>query len=131
MNLFRKRNDDEFNFDTDDFLIVFDDEKKTSDIKRVSEIKDGTVYVIGKYAVPLEDCEITTGEFGRNFFYRAPSQSIKETERLAKLEQSIVLRQITEYKPPYDNNGMDIQKWLLFGLVFLAFILFGLSSCSR
>lgn len=128
--IFSKRKDDEFNFETDDLLIVFDEDNKTSDIQRVSHIKDGTVFVVGKYAVPLEDCEITTGAEGRNFFYRAPSRSIQETERLAKLEQSIVLRQVTAYNPPMPENGMDIQKWLLFGLVFVAFVVLGLSSCG-
>lgn len=121
---------DEFNFTTDDILITFDDDKKTSDINRINEIRDGTIYVHGKYAVPLEDCEVTTGVEGRIFFYRAPTQSIRETERLAKLEQSIVLRHITEYRPP-NMGGMDVQKWLLFALVFLAFVILGVNGCSR
>lgn len=129
--LFNKKRNDEFDLNTDDILIIFDDEKKTSDIQRISHIKDGTVYVMSKYAVPLQDCEITTGTEGRHFFYRAPSRSIQEVERLAELERSLVLTQITAYKQPIDNGGMDIQKWLLFGLVFFAFVILGISGCTK
>lgn len=126
----RKNDDDEFTFETTDLLIVFDDEKKTSDINRVTAVTDDSVIVAGLYKVPLGDCDITTGKDGRNFFYRAPSRSISETERLAKLEMSMVLSQITAYKPPIPPSSMDWTKGLLFGLVFIAFIVMGISSCS-
>jgi hypothetical protein len=128
--MFKKKKDDEFYPETSDILIVFDDENKTSDIRRIDEIREGTIYVTGKYAIPLEDCEITTGQEGRNFFYRAPSQSILETIRLAHLEQSIVLNQITAYRQPVPPAAMDWTKGMLFGLVFVAFIVMGLSSCG-
>jgi hypothetical protein len=72
--------------------------------------------------VPLLDCEISTGRDGRNFFYRAPSQSIRETERLARLEQSMVLSQITAYKPPILPNSIDWTKGLLFAIIFVCVI---------
>ena len=123
MGLFsRKNEDEEYNFETDDILIVFDDENKTSDIKNITAIAEGSVIVAGFYKVPIEDCEITTGKLGRNFFYRAPTQSIKETHRLAKLEMDIVLNQITAYKPPVLPASMDWMKGLLFGTVFLLII---------
>lgn len=118
----RKKNDDEFNYQTDDLLIVFDDENKTSDIKRVSSVQNDCVEVTGYYKVPLQDCEITVGADGRNFFYRAPSRSIVETERLAKLEFNTVLNQITAYKPPVPPSSMDWTKGMLFCLLFIAFI---------
>lgn len=126
----RKQEEDEFFFETNDLLIIFDNDNRTSDIQRVSEIREGTIYVTGKYAVPLEDCEISTGTEGRNFFYRAPSQSVLETTRLAALEQSMVLNQITAYRPPVPPAAMDWTKGLLFGLIFVAFIVIGLSSCG-
>jgi hypothetical protein len=128
---FKKKKDDEFFFDTNDIVVIFDDENKTSDIQRVSEIREGTIYVTGKYAIPYDDCQITTGTEGRNFFYRAPAQSVIETQRLAALEQSMVLNQITNYKPPVPPAAMDWTKGMLFGLVFLAFIIMGVTSCSR
>lgn len=127
---FRRKKEEEFFAETEDLLIVFDDDNKKSDIQRVSEIREGTIYVTGKYAVPANDCEVTTGPEGRNFFYRAPSQSVLETQRLAALEKSIVLNQITAYRPPVPPAAIDWTKGLLFGLVFLAFIIMGISSCS-
>jgi len=126
----RRKEEDEYNFETADILIVFDDEKRTSDIKRITDINGESVIVAGHYKVPFEDCEITTGQDGRNFFYRAPSQSVKETQRLAILEQSMVLTQITSYKPPMPVTSMDWTKGMLFGLVFIAFIVLGLTSCQ-
>jgi len=127
----RRRNpEDEYAFETNDLLIVFDDEKKTSDIQRITAIEENTLYVSGKYAIPILDCEITTGAEGRNFFYRAPSQSIKETQRLAQLEKSMVLNQITAYKEPVSPASFDWTKGLLFGLLFLAFIILGISGCT-
>lgn len=128
---FRKRdNDDDFSFETSDLLIVFDDEKKISDINRVTAVDEDAVIVAGLYKVPLADCEITTGKEGRNFFYRAPSKSVTETERLAKLEMSTVLEQVTAYRPPVPPTNLDGTKIFLFGLVFVAFIILGISSCS-
>ncbi|MBM4765466.1 hypothetical protein [Bacillus sp. B15-48] len=129
MGLFSRRNNEDnlYNMETADILIVFDDENKTSDINRVTSITAEAVIVAGFYKVPIEDCEITTGKEGRNFFYRAPTQSIKETERLAHLEQSMVLSQITSYKPPIPPAAMDWTKGLLFGLVFIAFIVIALT----
>jgi len=121
MGLLRKKEED-YTYETTDLLITFDDEKRTSDINRVTVIQDGAVIVAGQYKVPLLDCEITTGKEGRNFFYRAPSRSIMETERLAQLELNEVLTQITAYKPPIPPTSMDWTKGLLFGLLFVALI---------
>lgn len=126
----KKKSENEFYADTEDLLVVFDNDNKTSSIERVSEIRDGAIYVTGKHAVPIEDVEISNGMEGRIFFYRAPTQSIAETERLANLERSLVLNQITSYKPPVDPNGMDIQKIFLMGLILVAFVVIGISSCG-
>lgn len=122
MGIFNRKKEDEYIFETTDLLIVFDDENRTSDINRVTIIEGGAVIVAGHYKVPLLDCEITTGKEGRNFFYRAPSRSIMETERLAQLELNEVLTQITAYKPPIPPTNMDWTKGLLFGLLFVAII---------
>jgi len=123
MGLFNHRKDDEeYIFETTDILIVFDNDKKTSDIKTVTQVTEDSVIVAGFYKVPLEDCEITTGKEGRNFFYRAPSQSVLETGRLAQLEMNMVLEQITAYKPPMLPTSMDWTKGLMFGAIFLLII---------
>lgn len=126
----RKKEDEEFFAETDDVIVIFDADNKTSVIERVSEIRDGGIYVTGKHVVPFEDAEITNGVEGRIFFYRAPAQSIAETRRLAALERSMVLNQITAYKTPQAPNSMDWTKAMLFGLVALSFIVIGFSSCG-
>lgn len=125
-----KKQKDEFFPETNDIVIVFDDDNKSSDIQRIDEIREGVIYVTGKYAIPIDDCQITTGAEGRNFFYKAPADSVFETQRLAALEQTLVLTQITAYRPPMPPAAMDWTKGLLFGLVFIAFIVMGLSSCG-
>lgn len=125
----RNKRRDEVMADTKDVLIVFDHDKKISDINRVDEVDAEKVVVYGKYVVPIADCEITTGGEGRHFFYRAPSRSVQETNRLAQLERSLVLSQITQYKKPQEQQT-DITKILLIGVICVAFLMFGLSSCS-
>lgn len=122
MGFLNRKKEQDFVVETSDLLIVFDDEQRTSDIRRVSAVEAGAVICAGYYKVPVLDCEITTGREGRNFFYRAPSQSITETERLAQLELNEVLTQITAYKPPVPPTSMDWTKGLLFGLLFVAII---------
>ena len=78
--------------------------------------------VAGKYKIPLLDCVVTTGLDGRNYFYNAPTQSILETKRLADLERSMVLEQITAYRPPLPPSSMDWTKGLLFGALVLSII---------
>lgn len=123
MGIFNRKKDDyEHMLDTSDTLIVFADDTKTSDIKRVTEISGEAVIAAGYYKVPLHDCEITTGPEGRVFFYRAPSRSVVETERLAKLEFNTVLTQITAYKAPVMPSSLDWTKGLLVFLLFVAII---------
>ena len=122
MGLFNRQKDDDFTMDTNDLLVIFDNDNKTSDIARVTCVEDGAVTCAGRYKVPVLDCEVTTGPEGRIFFYRAPSQSVLETERLAKLEYTAVLNQVTAYKPPVPPSSMDWTKGLLFALLFVALI---------
>ena len=118
----RKQEDEEYSIETTDLLIVFDNDNRTSDIKQIDYIDDEAVTVEGAYKVPIKDCEISVGKEGRNFFYRAPQQSINEVERLARLEQNIVLSQITSYREPEMPNATDLTKIILMGLIAVAFI---------
>lgn len=122
MSFFTKKEEDEFAFATRDILIVFDDEQKTSDICTISHIDHESVIVAGKYKVPVLDCVVTTGIDGRNYFYNAPTQSIVETKRLADLERSMVLEQITSYRPPVIPGSLDWVKVILAILLFIAII---------
>lgn len=124
MRLFQKNDSKDVDFfESDDRLIVFDDDKRTSDIVYITDVTDSAVISAGKYSVPKADCEVTTSPEGRVYFYRAPSKIIQEVERLAKLEQSIVLHQITNYKPPIkENPNLDMKYWALAVLLFVAII---------
>ncbi|UJT50223.1 hypothetical protein GFH33_31325 (plasmid) [Bacillus thuringiensis] len=48
----QKMREEDFEPRTNDVLIVFDDEKKTSDIKRINVIEEDKLMVIGEYVVP-------------------------------------------------------------------------------
>lgn len=128
--LARSKKKDEIFPETSDILIVFDNDKKTSDIQRINEFTETSAIVTGKYNVPIEDCEITNSIEGRNFFYRAPSRSVEETKRLAQLEKSIVLTQITNYRKVDEEQKTDMTKMLLIITIMIAFMMFGLSSCQ-
>lgn len=123
MRIFGKSNEKEVDFfETNDMLVVFDDEKNTSEITRVTEVTEDAVIAAGRYKIPRFDCVPTTSPEGRVFFYRAPTQSIQETERLASLEFNTVLNQITAYKPPVPPAQMDWIKGILFFLLFVGII---------
>lgn len=119
----KKEEVNEYDIITNDLLIVFNNDKRTSDINYVTEITADAVKVDGKYTVPIEDCDITTGKDGRNFFYKAPNQSITETENLARLEMNTVLTQMTAYREPVLPTSMDWTKGLLFALLVLCLII--------
>lgn len=130
--MFGRKKEEQFLEDTNDILIVFDDEKKTSDIRNISYIQDGAVKVVGVngYSIPYDDCEITNSPEGRNFFYRAPTQSIKETQRLAQLEKNIVLTQITQYRPREVEQRGNGLTFALVGVIVFAFLMFAVSGCT-
>ena len=123
MGLFNKKQSDEMNFETDDRLIIYDLEKRTTDIYFVTTVDDEKVIAAGRAVVPKSDCIVTVSEIGRVYTYNAPTEMIVEVEKLAKLEQSIVLQQLTNYTEPIkDNPNLDFTKWALFGLLFVAII---------
>lgn len=127
----QKMREEDFGPQTNDVLIVFDDEQKTSDIKRINMIQEDKVMVIDEYVIPIEDCVVTNSSMGRNFFYRAPTQSIMETKRLAQLEKSIVLSKITNFKPKPPESPVDFTKIGLMIIIVISFIVFGAVSCSN
>lgn len=118
----KEKNIEEY-FETDHRLVVFNEDKRTCDIVQVTNITDVSIISAGRYSVPKADCEVTTSEEGLVFFYRAPSRVIQEVERLARLEQSIVLTQITQYKTePKENPNLDMKFWAIAFLLFVAII---------
>lgn len=124
MSRFKRKDetDEMLNYETNDILIVFDDEKKTSDIRRINKITDDAVMVIGTYNVPLADCEVTNSTQGRNFFYRAPAKSVEHTKSLADLEKKLVLRKITQFKTD-ELPPVDLSKYMMIGGLIIALII--------
>jgi len=118
----KKKKNDPYQY-TNDILIVFNSENKTSEIHYVDHVDNEKVNVDGRFSIPITDLEVTTGEHGRNFFYRAPTKSITATENIAKLEKTVVLEKIANFKPQEDNAKKDLTKVALFGLVFFAFVI--------
>lgn len=124
MRLFGKSGATDVDFvGLDDRLIVCDTSKKTVDIMNVDEVNDVSVMVQGHYVIPKEDCHVHTSPKGRVYIYQAPTEFILETERLARLEQSIVLSHITNYREPkVDNPNLDMKFWAIAALLFVAII---------
>lgn len=133
------RNKDKYPPLSSDTLIVWESEGTDADqeefalshvgIFDVDDVRNGTVYVTGRHAVPVADCHTANSPEGLIYLYRAPSAIVRETERLAKLEQSIVLQQITDYAVEPEHKSMDWTKVGLFVLLGLAMIL-SMSSCG-
>ena len=121
--MFGRKKEDEFNMLLDDRLVVIDIDQRTSDIVHLDEITDTHVQATGRYVVPKADCEVTTSDEGRVWIVKANTHVINDLERLARLEQNIVIRQLTNYKEPIkDNPNTDMRFWALALLLFVAII---------
>lgn len=127
--LFGRKKEEDYYLETEDYLVIFDDEQKTGDIVKVTAITEDAVIAHGRYKVPYHDCVLTTGTEGRIFFYNAPTQSIKETKRLAELEKNYIIREIANYR--YDEDKpFDFNKIALLGVTLISVLMLGISSCS-
>lgn len=110
-------------FETNHRLIVYNTEQHTADICMVTDVTDTHVIAAGKYSIPKEDLSVHSSEKGRVYTLNAPTHIVTEVERLARLEKSIVLQQITNYKPPeVENPNLDMKYWALAVLLFIAII---------
>ena len=106
-----------------DRLIIYDD-GGNCEIYDVDEITADAICVHGHVSVPKEDCDAFVSNDGRVWICSAQRQYVQETARLAQLEQSIVLRQITQYKAdPTPNPNLDFTKWAAFGVAIIAIII--------
>lgn len=123
MGLFNKKSEtDVFEMSTDR-LIVMDVEKRTSDVVYIDDADDMSITSTGRYKVPRGDCDVFTSPEGLVYILKADAQYVQETKRLAALERSVVLAQLTQYKPePKENPNLDMFKWGLFFLLFVAII---------
>ncbi|MGF0472471.1 hypothetical protein ACQQ6W_23350 [Lysinibacillus fusiformis] len=118
-----KKKEEENFLDLDDRLIIYENDGHNCEIYYVTEVNDESVIAAGRAVVPKGDCSVSTSSEGRIWLYNAPKAHVHEVERLARLEQSMVLQQITNYKPePKENPNLDLKHWALVGLLFVAII---------
>lgn len=122
MGFLTKDSRDEAEYEVTDTLIIFDADNHTTEILNVTDVTENSVLVSGKNEVPLKDLVVSTGRYGRVFFYKAPTESITQTHNLAMLEYDKVLSQITAYNQPEAPGGMDLMKWIMAGIIALQLI---------
>jgi len=119
----RKKKEEENFLDLEDRLIVYENDGHNCEIYYVTEVNEEAVIAAGRAVVPKGDCSVSTSSEGRIWLYNAPKAHVHEVERLARLEGSMVLRQITNYKPePVENPNLDMKFWALAALLFVAII---------
>lgn len=104
-----------------DKLVVID-ENGTADIASVFDRDDQKIYAESSshdYAVPMGDCKVHVGSIGRIYVLQADSDYVSDTQRLAALEKSIVLRQVTQFERERTNDkkGIDIKQIMLYALI--------------
>lgn len=116
-------------FEPQDILCVFK-EDGTATIAPVTEINDERVYaesLDGNFAVPRGDIKSFTGPKGRIFLYPTTIENITDCQRIAALERSTVLRQITHFAEPdfiEERSRLPLGKILLITAgIILLFIL--------
>lgn len=106
--------------DRDRLVII--EENGVADIAIVDDIDDQSVYASSAdqdYAVPIVDLKSFVGTSGRIFLLAADPEYVQNTQRLASLEKSIVLRQITHYEKPVAEvaGGIKLKDILLYTLI--------------
>jgi hypothetical protein len=108
-----------------DMLIVISNDG-TADIARVIE-KDGERILAGgdgEYSVPLDNIQSYTGKRGRIFVAAATLECVSEYKSIARLERSVVLRQITQYEPVnIEPPKMDLSKIIPWVVIILLIII--------
>lgn len=65
------------------------------------------------FSIPNGDLKSFTGENGRVYVYAASIENIEDSKRLAALEKSTVLKQITSYKDDAGDQTIDLMKILM------------------
>jgi hypothetical protein len=109
-----------------DFLIVFST-NGTADFVPVVEVNEERILASGEvdYSIPLADAKAYIGRRGRIFSYPATEENITDTKRLAALERSTVLKQITIFeKERFTPDGkLPLGKMMLIGAIVLVVII--------
>jgi hypothetical protein len=116
--MFVNTKNDEEKGGTQDIMVIFSTDG-TAEIAPIVEITEERVLAVGEveYAVPLGDLKVYIGRRGRIFSYKAIEENITDSKRLAALERSIVLRQITMFEKEArpTENKLPMGKMILIG----------------
>lgn len=114
--------------DLRDVLIVISDDG-TADIMPVADINEDRILGLGSdgdYSVPHSNVKAYTGRKGRIFVTLTDLGHVLEYKSIARLEQSTVLRQITQYEPaPNELTKFDLMKLIPWALVFILILFVG------
>lgn len=109
-----------------DLLVVFSTDG-TADIAPIREISEERILAAGEveYCVPAGDTKVYIGRYGRIFSYPATEENISDTKRLAALERSTVLKQITMFeKERIEPAGkLPIGKLMIVVAIIVIFII--------
>lgn len=102
-----------------------------ADIATVIDEDNDRVYAVSEsqdYSIPIGDLRAYVGSRGKIYHIGADTDYIADTKRLAALEKSTVLQQITNFKSmPLDDDKSgisvrDILTYALVGILLLAVV---------
>lgn len=106
-----------------DRVIVFNPEKRTAEIYNVEAQNEERV-MAGEKSIPLSDLSLFLSSKGRVYVLNAPTDYIEATENLARVEKNTIIRQIAQYKKPFEEKaGFNWQTALLIGGLILVAII--------
>lgn len=109
-----------------DVLCVFS-EDGTAAIAPIVDINDERILAeseSGNYSVPAADIRAYTGPRGRIFLYPSTTENVVDCQRIAMLERSTVLRQITHFAPEVQQlDGPRINKFVIMGIIAAVVVL--------
>lgn len=115
--------------DRDQVVII--ESSGIADIATVLEEDNERVYAVSDsqdYSIPVGDLKAYVGSRGKIYFLAADTDYVADTKRLARLEKSIVLQQITNFRSmPTDDekksiNIRDILTYVLVAVLLLAVV---------
>lgn len=101
-----------------------------ADIANVVEISEERILAKSssgqEYAIPIGDTMAYTGPKGRIFVYPTIPENVMDCQRIAALERSTVLRQITHFEREQtaEMRKLPIGKIAIIGIIVLLLIIF-------
>jgi hypothetical protein len=119
---------DEVSSPIQDVLVIMSSDG-TADIAPIIEINEERILATGEdevdYAVPIGDAKLYIGRRGRIYTYPASDENVFDVKRIAALEKSTVLKQITlfEKETAAPDVKLPIGKIILVAAVVLIFII--------